>query len=178
MISKEMRKPSHGRMPPLQTMAVVAVVSALASPALGSRPDVKCKCFMCVCDLDPHPLPPETPVPVHHSPPPVPVSSPPPPSPSPPPPVPVSSPPPPPTPALTAYYPPPVYYYYPPMPYGYPWAGAGAAYGPPAAEMYPRDRGAVKSGAHRRQVGHDGGSRLLLAVVLASSALSLLLPCT
>ncbi|KAL6842525.1 hypothetical protein ACP4OV_027369 [Aristida adscensionis] len=170
---------SHAQMlPPPQVMTVAAViaVSMLAPPALGARPDVKCKCFMCVCDLDPHPLPPE--VPEHHSPP-APEHHP------PPPPVPVASPPPPPPAPVVvpAYYPPPTehepapgYYYYPPMPYGYPWAGT--SYGPPAVGvMYPRDSTAIKSAA-RRQVGGGGLSGLLLAVTLASAVSSVLMRCT
>lgn len=147
---------------PLQAAIVVTTLMASPAAVLGIPMDEDCKCFMCVCDLDPHPEPPEVPT-THHAPP-VPSPPPPPPSPSPPPPAPV---------VVPAYYPPPTtgYYYYPPQPYGYPWPTT--TYGSPAGEMYPRDdrRRESKSGAARPH----GGSRLVLAVALASAVLSLLL---
>ncbi|XP_062208484.1 leucine-rich repeat extensin-like protein 6 [Phragmites australis] len=144
ILGKTMRKPSQGQMLPLQ---ITILVSMVVSPAaMGIVTDGKCKCFMCICDVDPHPLPPA--LPSHHPPPAEPKT--------------VTSPPPPP--AL------PEYHYPPPYPYGYPWEGT-TYYGPPAGEMYPRDK-ASKSSAPRQ--GGLGLSSLVLAVLLASAVLSVL----
>ncbi|XP_062214615.1 protein TRACHEARY ELEMENT DIFFERENTIATION-RELATED 7-like [Phragmites australis] len=157
---KNMRKPSQGHMLRLQTMVVISMVVSQPPAVLGLVTDDKCKCFMCICDVDPHPLPPA--LPAHHPPPPSEPEV-------------VSQPPP----ALPEYHHPPpseheptpdYHYYPPPYPYGYPWEGT-TYYGPPAGEMYPRDK-ASKSSA-LRQGGH-GLSSLILAVLLASAVLSVL----
>jgi hypothetical protein len=177
------RKPSRvvRLMLPRQAAVLACILLVSSTTVLGIRTDDrKCKCFMCICDFDPHPLPPELPPhhdhppptePEHHSPPPESEHVP-----SPPPPEPEHVPPPA-LPESEHHYPPPVvepvpeYHYYPPPAYGY-YPSVGLPYYPPAGEMYPRDKAASKSGAHRQRAP----SRLLLvATFLVLSSCSLLM---
>jgi hypothetical protein len=139
---------------PRQAAVLACILLVSSTTVLGIRTDDrKCKCFMCICDFDPHPLPPE--LPPHHD--------------HPPPTEPEHHPPPPPPPPEPEHVP--EYHYNPPPAYGY-YPSVGLPYYPPAGEMYPRDKAASKSGAHRQRAP----SRLLLvATFLVLSSCSLLM---
>ncbi|KAF0898572.1 hypothetical protein E2562_008159 [Oryza meyeriana var. granulata] len=173
IVGENMRNASQMLLLPLQVAILAAV---LATPSLGVVTDgSKCKCLMCVCDVDPHPLPPA--LPSHHHPPEEPEPEPTPEYHYPPPP---EEPEPEPTPEY--HYPPPheeptpVYYLPPPaQPYGqYPSQGQGV-YWPPSpvlgivgtpGEMYPQDRGYIRSAAAHRRRGHGLSLRLVVSVLL------------